>query len=168
MGGDPFAHCALPPPSLDCSVQGVCDAIEEFYPPCGSPGSLFSSDGCLRSECLSDADCATGERCVAPALVSMEECLPSSFGCSQAPDGLCECEWSGDCAGYVVCVPQDLVPPSADCDLGSVDCPSDMLQDSLESLLLNSGDELGAELRTSIEDCLGRVEAARAICDPLP
>ena len=120
----------------------------------------------LRPDCRGDSDCAAGQRCVASPLVTTQ-CVPSALdSCEPLGNGSCGCYYTLDCSGFFACVPEDIAPPSADCDLSGVACPDVMLEDALGFDLSVYAEELKPDLRTRLEDCLEAVQAARAVCDP--
>ena len=74
-----------------------------------------------------------------------------------------DCSWGEDYGWYLRCVPEAFAPRCDDCEVATVGCPSEDWENALTGAV--SGDPRWApEIRTSVEDCLARVLAARAGC----
>src|SRR5262249_5761505 len=83
-----FSSCAVPPPSL-CSRADTCAALT-----CNT--LEFDANGCKRTECKSDSDCADTDRCV------FEQCRSTS-ACAYTGDGKCQCSGTDPCISAWFC-----------------------------------------------------------------
>ena len=50
--------------TANCSFEAACDTVE-----CGALWSPYDANLCVRALCHSSAECASGQRCVAPPLL---------------------------------------------------------------------------------------------------
>jgi hypothetical protein len=99
-----------------CSFVDTCAALG-----CGTPFGAFDASGCLRPQCDSSDECASGERCV-PSVLHGNECYSSVYEGCEAECNRCGCSWSEDCAQVAYCLDADDYPPSAECDLSEQGC----------------------------------------------
>jgi hypothetical protein len=97
-----------------------------------------------------------------PSALVYDLCLPSEFeGC-----GDCICGAVEDCGGTVTCIEEELAPPELDGDLSGSECPEIDREDGLTGVLQNVN--LRDALRAKVEQCLTKVQAARAGCAAEP
>jgi hypothetical protein len=82
-----------------CSLGAACDLLG-----CGS--ASIDHDACRRAECVSDLDCAAGERCTAVYWLSRGDCAITEEGCT-CMEGL-------SVSPLNVCSPSTLVGPSGE------------------------------------------------------
>ncbi|MEM7155371.1 MAG: hypothetical protein AAF799_21155 [Myxococcota bacterium] len=110
----PANACPDSPEDYACTVPTTCNGF------CGGMGSEYDADGCLRSRCSIDDDCADGRTCV--RLGDWGGGAPSSTFCEMS-EGECVCGGTAD--GNVdirVCIPDEEIPefdPAVCSELGS-------------------------------------------------
>lgn len=93
---DDFAHCALAP-ATTCSREAFCELVN-----CG--GIQFDEQGCARTPCENDADCASDEICLPLSSSHTGRCEP-------AADGTCDCSGGLAVVSGAFCSPRDNPPP---------------------------------------------------------
>jgi hypothetical protein len=117
---DPFAHCMVPPlvEGTLCSFEETCGTLD-----CGKPWALQGADGCLRTACVGNADCAAGERCV-PAVVAgaFDDWLTSGCESCEYVNGLCSCTCLEGGGKRAVCLDQQTLPAGGECPVDDFSC----------------------------------------------
>ena len=89
----------------NCATYSPCEM-------CGSLGSPFDEAGCVRSACMRDMDCGTGERCFIGSDFDMCIALPTE--CVDDPASMtCNCTADASCMAGGWCVPEHIYPPFA-------------------------------------------------------
>ena len=97
----PFEGCEQPG---NCVEYSPCEG-ENL---CGTLDSLFDANGCVRTECQDDEQCAADERCY--RAMDFGGCAPSGVFCEDDPElQTCLCGSNPECGGGF-CVPEDLYP----------------------------------------------------------
>ncbi len=94
-----FASCENRPSSV-CSVEDTCRAQ-------GCGNLQFFPDGCVRTECQTDDDCSTEERCV------QLSSLGHAF-CSYSSEGICNCSGPTIDLSGAFCNPTNEVGPGGE------------------------------------------------------
>lgn len=137
----------------------VCDIFA-----CGGKTAVFNHFGCPRTECASDADCASSEACYVRAFGA--SCLSSFESCTMA-DGVCECTGNDDCGGIVQahCLPTGFYPTQEYCDLAQFECGAmpgwiDALNEAWNVHTEAGNDQVAQR----IDDCRQTVSATYADC----
>jgi hypothetical protein len=154
--GDAFAHCT--PRALqygaDCSFEDACEALE-----CGAAWSLHREDGCPRTRCFSDMDCALEERCIA-APITGAYARGFSSGCVHCAytEGVCSCICSMDLSHRAVCLSMQEIPPA--CPVAGLNCAD--LETGITSFqdYLDDGRFTG-NVVVRLEECRNRFIAQR-------
>lgn len=96
---DDFASCADRAPNSACSRAEFC-AVQA----CGTPDSMFDAEGCRRTLCTTDADCAMGETCYATPPETV--CLSTAeYACGPQNDVACDCVADLICGSESHCIP---------------------------------------------------------------
>lgn len=85
--GGAFAQCAGNAPSSTCTQAATCAESS-----CGRLTSQLDTNGCIRSACTSDTDCAENELCFPASVVAQTDALTPRFGLNCQPSGnRCQC-----------------------------------------------------------------------------
>lgn len=94
-----FASCELPPLSL-CTVEATCADR-------GCDNLQYDAQGCRRTPCETDADCAADDRCVGIACTDTTLCWPFADGSVET----CGCGGPAPCIAGASCNPVTTVGP---------------------------------------------------------
>jgi hypothetical protein len=158
MGGavmDPFAHCMVPP-LLDvttCSFEQACETLD-----CGGPWALHQEDGCRRTTCVADGDCAAGQRCIpAPVGGVFDDWLTSGCETCDIVAGECVCACHEGSGLVAVCLDLGDYPPSSDCPIDGLPCEELHRVGLIVERYLDDGFAEGA--RTLLESCWNKIFA---------
>ncbi len=80
---------------------------------CGG-GSIYGDQGCLKTQCKRESDCAPGEKC-RPRTFNTTNCVKQQMGG-------CECTFGLSLNKKSFCLPSDTVTPCAECDGAALTC----------------------------------------------
>ncbi len=146
----------------NCSFESACQAVG-----CGGLWGPYDANMCRRPFCTSSADCASGERCVAPPLLGDFNCYSDYFSPGTArPDCSCEFEDS-ECAPRAFCLPVADYPSQDDCPVEGMSCdelaygypaPFDYL-----SPIISLADGT-SDLVVALDACASKIQDAYAAC----
>jgi hypothetical protein len=151
---DPFAHCMVPPlvEGTACTFEDTCQALD-----CGMPWSLQHADGCMRTTCLGNGNCAAGELCV-PAVVTgvFDDWLTAGCESCEYVAGECSCTCLEGNGTRAVCLDRQTFPMADECPIQGFNCLElDRATSAVQSY--EESPDFAADVRALLAECRQKI-----------